>query len=102
MRAVGALWEPASAMAFVVHSAAPSWARTLVPLRDLLIALIVLGKYFFVQTKFVTGEVAPDFELVLESNETINLSTLKGKYFLLKDSYKVNFFKGGSLFFVGC
>ncbi len=48
-----------------------------------LIALIVLGKYFFVQKKFVTGETAPDFEIVLESNETISLATLKGKYFLL-------------------
>ena len=48
-----------------------------------LVALIVLGKYFFGQKKYVTGEVAPNFELVLESKERVNLLTLKGKYFLL-------------------
>ena len=48
-----------------------------------LVALIVLGKYFFGQKKYVTGEVAPDFELVLENKEVLNLSNMKGKYFLL-------------------
>ena len=48
-----------------------------------LVALIVLGKYFFGQKKYVTGELAPHFEVVLESGETLNLSSMKGKYFLL-------------------
>ncbi len=48
-----------------------------------LVALIVLGKYFFGQKKYVTGELAPNFEVVLESGEALNLAAMKGKYFLL-------------------
>lgn len=48
-----------------------------------IVALVVLGKYFFGQKKYVTGESAPNFELVLDTGESLNLSQLKGKYFLL-------------------
>ena len=48
-----------------------------------IMAMLVFGWYFFGQKKYVTGETAPHFEVQLESGETLNLSKLKGKYFLL-------------------
>lgn len=50
----------------------------------LLLALgFFVGKYFYMQPKFINGEVAPQFEAQLISGENMKLSDLKGKYVLL-------------------
>jgi thiol-disulfide isomerase/thioredoxin len=53
----------------------------LIPL--LIIAIFLVGKYFYFKPKYINGEVAPDFSGKLLSGEDFTFSSLKGQYVLL-------------------
>lgn len=54
----------------------------LIPL--LIVAIFLVGKYFYFKPKYINGEAAPDFSGKLLSGEDFSLSNLKGQYVLLE------------------
>ena len=48
-----------------------------------IIALVFIGRHFYMQPNVHDGELAPDFESTLLSGENFNLSDLRGNYVLI-------------------
>ena len=47
------------------------------------LAVLVAGRYFYFQPRFVQGEKAPDFQAGLQDGQVFTLSSLRGSYVLL-------------------
>jgi thiol-disulfide isomerase/thioredoxin len=45
--------------------------------------IYLLGKYLYAKPKFINGERAPDFTMVMANGTIFQLSSLKGRYILL-------------------
>ena len=54
-------------------------------LNILLIGLVIfyIGRYFYMQPKYINGEQAKDFSATIKGGETLQLSDLQGQYVLL-------------------
>ncbi|MEY4135650.1 MAG: hypothetical protein RL386_2000 [Bacteroidota bacterium] len=57
--------------------------RTLLFILAAGLTVLVAGRYFYFQPRFVQGEKAPDFQAVLKNGAVFSLSSLRGNYVLL-------------------
>jgi peroxiredoxin len=60
-----------------------NWSTFLRIAAVLLVVALVFAWYQYRQPRFITGDMAPDFEVTLADGQKARLSDLKGKYVLL-------------------